>query len=67
MEMCSNASRMNFEVSRPATAKMGYLNQEQRRAKFQLSPGSGKGAMSTCGVDDNCCNDALRAGLAQGR
>eukprot|EP00965_Chrysotila_dentata_P259844 6213702-Pleurochrysis_carterae.AAC.2 len=23
--------------------------------------------MSTCGLDDTCCNDALQAGLAQGR
>eukprot|EP00965_Chrysotila_dentata_P160443 5297582-Pleurochrysis_carterae.AAC.1 len=31
MEMRSNASRMNFQVSRPATAKIGYsgLNQDQ--------------------------------------
>eukprot|EP00965_Chrysotila_dentata_P094013 3107125-Pleurochrysis_carterae.AAC.1 len=29
--MCSNASTMNFQASRPATARMGYsgLNQEQ--------------------------------------
>eukprot|EP00965_Chrysotila_dentata_P183262 6051671-Pleurochrysis_carterae.AAC.1 len=39
----------------------------KRRTKFQWSAGSGRGAVSICGLDDNCCNDALQAGLAQGR
>eukprot|EP00965_Chrysotila_dentata_P113819 3762345-Pleurochrysis_carterae.AAC.1 len=61
--MSSNASRMNFQVRRPATAKVGYsgLNQEQEHG------GSERGAMPTCGLDDTCCSDALQASLAQGQ
>eukprot|EP00965_Chrysotila_dentata_P150318 4965019-Pleurochrysis_carterae.AAC.1 len=85
--MCSNASRMYFQVSRPANCKTGLFRSKSRtgssdavrlgqsapsrcstrRAKFQWSAGSGRGAMLNCGLDDNCCNDALQAGLAQGR
>eukprot|EP00965_Chrysotila_dentata_P059605 1977702-Pleurochrysis_carterae.AAC.1 len=64
---------MNSQVRRPAIAKMGYLGPNQERcskrcAKFQKRGGSGRGAMPTCGLDDNKrCNDALQTGLAQGR
>eukprot|EP00965_Chrysotila_dentata_P157288 5196423-Pleurochrysis_carterae.AAC.1 len=85
--MYSNTSRMNFHVSRPATAKRGYsgfkprtgssdavqLGQNAssrcstRRAKFQERGGSRREAMPICGLNDKCCNDALQAGLTQGR
>eukprot|EP00965_Chrysotila_dentata_P063524 2105291-Pleurochrysis_carterae.AAC.1 len=39
----------------------------KRRAKFQWSAGLGKGTMSPCGLDDNCCHDSLEAGLARKR
>eukprot|EP00965_Chrysotila_dentata_P017651 586605-Pleurochrysis_carterae.AAC.1 len=39
----------------------------KRRAKLQWSADSVRRAISTCGLDDNCCNDALQAGLSQGR
>eukprot|EP00965_Chrysotila_dentata_P018511 616513-Pleurochrysis_carterae.AAC.1 len=66
-----------FPGQQTCNCKMGYLglNQEQnapsrcskRRAKFQWNAGLERGAMPTCGLDDKCCNDALQAGLAQGR
>eukprot|EP00965_Chrysotila_dentata_P256363 6212518-Pleurochrysis_carterae.AAC.3 len=42
------------------------LYQEQR-CTFQERGCSERGAMPTCILDDKCCNDALQAGLAQGR
>eukprot|EP00965_Chrysotila_dentata_P247228 6207633-Pleurochrysis_carterae.AAC.3 len=38
-----------------------------RRAEFLERGGSGKRAALTCGLDDQRCNDAFQAGLAQGR
>eukprot|EP00965_Chrysotila_dentata_P154840 5116733-Pleurochrysis_carterae.AAC.2 len=35
----------------------------KRCAKFQLSAGSERGAMPTCGLDDNCCDDAFQANV----
>eukprot|EP00965_Chrysotila_dentata_P185890 6136974-Pleurochrysis_carterae.AAC.1 len=37
------------------------------RVKFQERGSSGRGTMPMCGLDDKCCNDAVQAGLAQGR
>eukprot|EP00965_Chrysotila_dentata_P180565 5961237-Pleurochrysis_carterae.AAC.2 len=84
-KMCSNASRMHFQVSSPANvlereckSRTGSSDAVQlgqyapsrclkRFAKFQWSAGSRSGAVPTYGLDDNCCNEAFQAGLAQER
>eukprot|EP00965_Chrysotila_dentata_P083293 2748029-Pleurochrysis_carterae.AAC.3 len=43
--MCSNASRMNFKVSRAATAKW----------VIEGRAGSGQEAVSSCGLDNKSC------------